>query len=117
MADLHEQIADLEVEIEEMRAAADRCRKTIHLAQILAGAGILGFLLIVTGILRGSPESFVLAIAAALGGLALFGSSHGTLEGLTTGIRTLEARRAALIDGIGLHVIEGGRGARESGVR
>lgn len=117
MADLHEQIADLEVEIEEMQAAADRCRKTIRLAQILAGAGGVGFLLIVTGILRGSSEAFVLAIAAALGGLALFGSTHGTLEGLTAGIRTLEARRAALIDGIGLHVIEGGRRTREPNIR
>jgi hypothetical protein len=70
-----EQIADLEAEIEHLSEAAERCRKISIAAQALVAAG--GLVLVATpiGLLRLGPTALVAAIAAILGGLALYGSN------------------------------------------
>ncbi len=80
MLNSHQEIADLEAEIDELAQAAERCRKVIVLAKVATGAG--GLLLVVTllGLFRSGPTALVLAITAVLGGLALFGSHTSTRD-------------------------------------
>ncbi len=106
--DLHEQIADLEAEIDGLAHAAERCRKIIRAAKVAMVAGSLLTLLIVTGLLRLPPLAFVVGISAALGGIVIAGSNRSTLDEIAAAIRAQEARRAELIDAIRLRVIDGG---------
>ena len=108
MPDLHEQIADLEAEIDQLAHAAERCRKIIRAAKVAMVAGALLTLLSVTGLLGLPPLAFIVGISAALGGIVIAGSNKSTLDEITAAIRAQEARRAELINGIGLRVIEGG---------
>jgi len=47
----------------------------------------------------------VIGIAAVLGSVALVGSNRGTLGETITRIRLAEARRAEVIDGLGLQTV------------
>ena len=111
MPDSHQEIADLEAEIDELADAAERCRKVIVLAKVATGAG--GLLLVVTlvGLFRSGPTALVLAITAVLGGLALFGSHTSTRDQIMTKIRAREARRAQLIGELDLRDVEANEGA------
>ena len=108
MPDVHEQIADLEAEIDELAHSAERCRKIIRAAKVVTVAGGLATLLAVTGLLGMSPHGFVLGISATLGGIVVAGSNRSTLDEIVEAIRAREARRAELIDGIAPQVVEGG---------
>jgi hypothetical protein len=111
MLNSHQEIADLEAEIDELADAAERCRKVIVLARVATGAG--GLLLVVTlvGLFRSGPTALVLAITAVLGGLALFGSHTSTRDQIMTKIRAREARRAQLIGELDLRDVEANEGA------
>jgi hypothetical protein len=111
MLNSHQEIDDLEAEIDELADAAERCRKVIVLARVATGAG--GLLLVVTlvGLLRSGPTALVLAITAVLGGLALFGSHTSTRDQILTKIRAHDARRAQLIGELDLRDVEANEGA------
>jgi hypothetical protein len=111
MFEPHQEIADLEAEIDELADAAERCRKVIVLARVATGAG--GLLLVVTlvGLFRSGPTALVLAITAVLGGLALFGSHTSTRDQIMAKIRVREARRAQLIGELELRDVEANKGA------
>jgi hypothetical protein len=111
MLNSHQEIADLEAEIDELADAAERCRKVIVLARVATGAG--GLLLVVTlvGLFRSGPTALVLAITAVLGGLALFGSHTSTRDQIMAKIRVREARRAQLIGELELRDVEANKGA------
>ena len=83
MPDPHQEIADLEAEIDELAHAAERCRKLMVLAKVATGAGGLLFALTLVGLVRSGPGAWVLVITAALGGLALFGSHTSTRDQIT----------------------------------
>ena len=110
MLNSHQEIADLEAEIDELAHAAERCRKVIVLAKVATGAG--GLLLVVTlvGLFRSGPTALVLAITAVLGGLALFGSHTSTRDQIMTKIRAREARRTQLIGELDLRDVEANEG-------
>src|SRR5215210_2947931 len=97
MSDPQQEIADLEAEIDALTHAAERCRKIIVLSKAATCAGGLSLFLILTGLIRVGPMALILAINAALGGLALFGSHASTLNEIAARISTHEARRTALI--------------------
>jgi hypothetical protein len=93
----HEQIADLEAEIDTLRDAAERGRKIDLVAKAALG---LGCALLLAGFLWFSASTLVTGIAAVLGSVALIGSNRGTLGEIGTRIRMVEARRADIIDGL-----------------
>jgi hypothetical protein len=104
MRDLHEQIAELEAEIETLRDAAERCRKVMFGAKAASAAGGLLLAIVVTGLLPiGRPLPFVLATAAILGGIALFGSTRTTREQIITTIQARQAQRDQMIGRLELH--------------
>jgi hypothetical protein len=107
MSDLPQEIADLEAEIDALSCAADRCRKVIALSKAATGAGGLLLVLILTGPVGLGPLAMVLAITAAVGGVALFGSHQSTRKEIAARIRAHEVRRAKLIDAMGLQTVSG----------
>ena len=105
MLDQHQLIADLEAEIDGLRDSAERCRKIDIVAKAVMGIGV-GLLLI--GFLWFSASALVIGIAAVLGSVALVGSNRGTLGEIITRIKLAEARRAEIIDGLGLQTVSNG---------
>jgi predicted benzoate:H+ symporter BenE len=106
MTNPHQQIADLEAEIDTLSDAAEQCRKSMVLARVAAVAGVLLFGASLLGLIRPNPIVLVTSIAATLAGIGFFGSSRGSLEQLTEKIREAEARRAEMIDGMDLQPVQ-----------
>jgi len=67
----------------------------------LVGASLSGFV-------RTDALILVIGIAATLAGIGLLGSSRGSLEHIIDKIRTSEARRDELIDGMNLRTVQDG---------
>ena len=111
MLDPHQEIADLEAEIDELADAAERCRKVIVLAKVMTGAGGLLFVVTLIGLVRSGPVALVLAITGVLGGLALFGSHTSTRDQITAKLGAREARRAQLIGELDLRDVGANEGA------
>ena len=102
MLDQHQLVADLEAEIDGLRDGAERCRKIDIVAKAVMGIGVG---LLVIGFLWFSASALVIGIAAVLGSVALVGSNRGTLGETITGITLAEARRAEVIDSLGLQTV------------
>jgi hypothetical protein len=106
MANLHQQIADLEAEIDTLSDAAEQCRKSMIVAKVAIGGGIMLFAVSLLGLIQSDAIIVVFGIAAALAGIGFYGSSRGSLEQLTGRIRASEARRAGMIDGMDLQTVQ-----------
>ncbi|WP_457090434.1 hypothetical protein [Microvirga sp. P5_D2] len=102
MTDLHQQISDLEAEIDALSDIAEQCRKSMIVAKVATGAGILLFLASLLGLLRTDAIVLVIGIASALAGIGFLGSSKGSLDQIIRNVRVLEARRAEMIDAMEL---------------
>jgi predicted benzoate:H+ symporter BenE len=108
MTDLHQQIADLEADIDALSDAAERCRKSMIVARLAIIAGVLLVGASLSGFVRTDALVLVIGIAATLAGIGLLGSSRGSLEHITGKIRTSEARRDELINGMNLQTVQDG---------
>ena len=106
MTDLHQQIADLEAEIDALTDAAEKYRKSMVVAKAAVGVGILLFVVSLLGLIRPDAILLVVGIAAALAGTAFYGSSRSSPEGISAKIRAYEARRSEMIDGMDLRTVE-----------
>ena len=106
MTDPHQQITDLETEIDALTDAAEQCRKSMIVAKMAIGAGLLLLGAALGGLIRTDPLVLVVGIAATLGGIGFYGSSRGSLEHITNKIRTTEARRATLINEMDLRTVQ-----------
>lgn len=100
MSDLHQQIADLEAEIDALSDAAEQCRKSIVVAKVAIGVGVLLFVALLLGLIQTDAILLVFGIAATLAGIGYYGSSRSSLEGISAKIRAHEARRAEMINQI-----------------
>jgi hypothetical protein len=74
-------------------------------AKLAFAAGGMLLPLIVLGLLRFGPVGLLAAITAAIGGIVVFGSTKSTRDGLLTRIKSLEERRAEMIDGLRLQQV------------
>jgi cell division septum initiation protein DivIVA len=106
MTDLHQQIADLEAELEALSDAAERCRKSMIVAKVAVVAGILLFGASLFGVIRSDAIVLVIGIAVTIAGIGFFGSSRGSLDHLEEKMRVREARRTEMIDGMDLQVMQ-----------
>lgn len=106
MTDLHQQIADLEAEIDALSDAAEQYRKSMVVAKAGIGVGILLFVASLLGLIRSDAIVLVFGIAAALAGTVFYGSSRSSLEGVLAKIRAYEARRAEMINGMDLRTVQ-----------
>jgi len=97
-----EEIERLERRIEELSDAIERSRRLRLAGRISAVAGpalVAGFAL---GLVAYTPARMVVALALAIGGVVLMGSSRSSTEELERALRRAEAERVAAIDALDL---------------
>ena len=107
-ADLREEIARLEAEIEERAEAIERCRKIILLAKVVAVGGAILVVLLLLGLVEVDPAVMIGAIAAVIGAGVALGSTTTSSNQLSAELEDAEARRADLIGTLDLRVASDG---------
>ena len=97
-----DEIERLELRIEELSEAIRRSRR-LRLAgrasAVIGPALLAGFAL---GLLDYTPARMIVALALAIGGVVLMGSSRASTEELERALKQAEAQRIAAIDGLEL---------------
>ena len=102
----HEEIAALEVRIEELAEALVRCRKFAIAAKIAIIFGALLTVATLLDVLTITPMAMLGGVAALLGGIVVYGSNGSTLDELSKSLHDAEARRAALIGRLDTRLID-----------
>jgi hypothetical protein len=104
---LMDEIERLELRIEELREAIERSRR-LRLAgrasAVIGPALLAGFAL---GLLAYTPTRMIVALALAIGGVVLTGSSRSSTEELERSLKQAEAERMAAIDALNLVQVGG----------
>ncbi len=104
--DPRDEIEYLETDIEKLAATIESCRKFILAGRL---AVVLGGVLVIAGVLGAiafGPVLFCSAIVAVLGGVVTLGSNDSTAKQAAAELQAAEARRAELIRGIRLRLID-----------
>jgi hypothetical protein len=104
--DPREEIAELEVQIEELAEQLERCRKFALVAKIAIIFGALLTVATLLGVLAFTPMAMLGGVAALLGGIVVYGSNGSTLDELSKSLHDAEARRAALIGRLNIRLID-----------
>jgi hypothetical protein len=103
--DPHDEIERLEAQIEELAAKLESCRKFILAGRIaVAGGGVL-LAALLFGAIRFDPQLMMIAMAALLGGIVVWGSNGSTAKEAAAELAEAEANRKALIGLIDLRVV------------
>jgi hypothetical protein len=97
-ADVRDEIARLEAQIEKLADTIEGCRKLGLIAKTAAMGGGLAMLALMLGFLYFDLAVFSAATAALLGGIVVSGSNSSTAQQAKAKVKEAEARRAALID-------------------
>ena len=97
-----DEIERLEQQIDDLRDRNEPSRRRALAGRHSAVAGpalLIGFVL---GLVGFTPARMILALALAIGGLVLAGSSRASTEELRRSLTRVEAERNAAIDGLEL---------------
>jgi len=105
-ADPREEILRLEDEIESLAETIERCRKIDLVAKVAIAWGAITMLALAFGIGSSNELFLISAISAAIGGIVAYGSNLSTSRQAAAELKAAEARRAQLIDGSNLRVIQ-----------
>jgi hypothetical protein len=103
--DPREQISELEVQIEQLAGALERCRKTALASKVAIAVGAVLLVATILGIIAFNPTAMTAALAALLGGIVVFGSNSSTANQLAESMRNAEALRAALIGRLDIRLV------------
>ena len=95
--DPHVEIVRLEERIEELAAKIESCRKLILASQIAVAGGTLVLAAMLFGAIRFDPAIMAAAVAASLGGIAVWGSNSSTAKEAAKETAASETNRSALI--------------------
>ena len=106
-ADPHEQIEQLEAQIESLAETVEGCRKISLVAKAAIAGGAVLVVAMMLGAVRTDIASLSGGTAAVLGGIVLLGSNRSTADQALAKMRKAEARRAALIDTLELRRVDG----------
>ncbi len=97
-----DEIERLELRIEELSEAIERSRRwrlAGRASAVIGPALLAGFAL---GLVAYTPTRMIVALALAIGGVVLMGSSRSSTEELERALRQAEAERIAAIDALDL---------------
>jgi len=97
-----DEIERLENQIEGLRRAIEGSRKFALAGRAAAIAGPALLIGLALGLVGFTPARMILALALAIGGLVLTGSSRATTEELRRTLAKAEAERNAAIDALNL---------------
>jgi hypothetical protein len=103
--DPHKEIVRLEAQIEVLAARIENCRKFILAGRIAAAAGGILLVALLLGAIRFDLQLMMLAMAALLVGIVVWGSNGSTAKEAETELAAAEANRRALIGLIDLRVV------------
>jgi hypothetical protein len=102
-------IERLELRIEELAEAIGRSRRLRLAGQASALAGPALLACFALGLLDYTPARMVVALASAIGGMVLMGSSRASTEELERSLNEAEAQRIAAIDALDLVPVDEAR--------
>jgi len=103
--DPHDEVVRLEEHIDDLAAKIESCRKFILASRIAVASGGLVFSAMAVGVIRFDPAFMAAAIAAMLGGMAVWGSNASTAKETAKELAAAEANRSALIAKMDLRVV------------
>jgi len=103
--DPRDEIERLEAQIEGLAAKIENCRKFILAGRIAAGVGGVLLVALLLGAIRFDLQLMMLAMAALLGGIVVWGSNGSTANEAANELAAAEANRKALIGLIDLRVV------------
>jgi hypothetical protein len=103
--DAHDEIVQLEAQIDELGARIESCRKFILVGRIAVAAGAVALIAMLVSAIEANPSVLGLAAAAVLGGIVASGSNYSTAKEATRELTAAEARRTALIEQMDLRLI------------
>jgi hypothetical protein len=103
--DPRDQIARLEMRLEELAETMTRCRKIKLISQIAIAGGGIWLLAVMIGIIGFNSVTLMAAISAVIGGTVVYGSNTTTSREVDTAMNEAEAQRAALIESLDLRVV------------
>jgi hypothetical protein len=103
--DLHERIAQIESDIEQLAQTLEKCRKAILFSKVAIGAGAIWILAYLVGAIRFDPTMMIAAIAAVIGGVVFYGSNSSTSKEAAAAMKDAERLRVELIDRLNFHTV------------
>ena len=103
--DPHKEIVRLEAQIEVLAARIENCRKFILAGRVAAAAGGVLLIALLLGAIRFDLQLMMLAMAALLVGIVVWGSNGSTAKEAEDELAAAEANRKALIGLIDLRVV------------
>jgi hypothetical protein len=106
-ADLPDQIARLEADIDQLAQTLDRCRKAMAFAKVAIAGGAIWTLASVLGLIGFDSAAIVGAIAAIIGGVVIYGSNSSTSKEAVAAMKDAERLRTELIDRINPQTVAG----------
>jgi hypothetical protein len=106
--DARDDIERLEARIETLADVIERCRMIALASKLAVAAGATWLALMLLGLAPFVPAGFIVAAAATIGGIVLFGSNFATWKESELARREAEALRTELIERLDLR----GVGAR-----
>jgi hypothetical protein len=96
--DPHDEVVRLEEHIEDLALKIESCRKLILASRIAVASGSLVLVGMLFGAIRFDPATMAAAVAALLGGIAVWGSNGSTAKEAAKELAEAEADRSTLIE-------------------
>jgi hypothetical protein len=94
---LHDEILRIEDRIEQLTEKIESCRKLILASRIAVAGGACALAAMLFGAIRFDPAVMAAAVAALLGGIAVWGSNRSTAQEATKELILSETNRSMLI--------------------
>ena len=97
-----ERIERLEIQLEDLRELIERSRRLMMVGRACAVVGPTLLLCVMLGLLTFTPVRMIVALALAVGGFVLTGSSRASTDQLELALKEAEQERSAAIDALDL---------------
>jgi hypothetical protein len=94
---LHDEIVRIEDRIEQLTEKIESCRKVILASRIAVVGGAIVLTGMLFGAMRFDPAIMAAAVAALLGGIAVWGSNRSTAQEATNELTIIASDRSMLI--------------------